>query len=266
MAYLLGIVRSILGGLWWWASLFAAYFFQAATFSDYPEFRDKINAEQTVFVMPPEVPLWALLVPFFLWVVARLAHKETMRYLRAGRVIFDKIFVEPVWKLWISNTQSVLMSSVVMVVKNSPYKTDSGNDIEDAWANVKLFDLDSKPLREHDWDYPRWVDNGPPYIGGFNHDLDFRTLKANRSPNRVTLFVKEFSGETASRLRGIDQSQGWKDPEHPIPPGDYLVRVTIMGKGLQEDAVQTFKLRNPGKSAVLEVSDIGCRIEKYWPQ
>jgi len=270
MAYVWGLVRSVSGGLWWWVSLFFAYFFQAATFSDYPKFRDAINAKQSAIVMPTDIPLWALVVPFVAWVVARLAHNEAMRYWRAGRVVFDKPLAHPAWHLYVMEGKQVkndvLMTSVSIEVKNIPYKSDSGADIEDAWVKIELFSpKDYKPLQS--WNYARWEDNEhPPYAGNyFKADQNFRTLKANRSPNRITVVVKQFMQPNASRLRGMEQTTGWKDNENPIPPGEYLVRLSIEGKGQQETAKYVFALKNPGEGKSLEVSAASQRIGTYWP-
>jgi len=191
-----------------------------------------------------------------------------MRYWRAGRIVFDRPQVHAPWNLtiqFVGGTKTDVMSSVTVDVRNVPYKADSGNDVEKAWAKIELFDLDSKPIQQ--WEFARWEDNKlPPQTQHqFIRDENYRTLNANRSPHRITIATKRLLETEAHRLRGEDQQNLWYDKSNPILPGEYFVRLTIDGKGLQEAAEYIFMLKNPGKDGVLEVREATQRIQRYWP-
>jgi hypothetical protein len=214
--------------------------------------------------MPSDVQWKVLFVLLLVFIIIRLGHREAMRYSKSARLIFDRPEVHAPWSLTGQTTE--IMSSVTINVRNVPYKTDGGNDVEAAWVRIELFDITSRPIQA--WDFARWEENKhPPYTGTpfYQHEENFRTLRANRSPNRITVATKRLLEEKADRLRGIDQTTNWMDQNNRIPPGEYFVRLTIEGGGLQESAQHVFMLRNPGKDRSLETYEATQPLQRYWP-
>jgi len=268
--YVQGLIRAIFGREIWLraAQVLVASYLGLGIFADYAGLRDKINAKLGFTLMPSTFPWNLLLLAFAGWLILRLAHKEAMRYWRAARIHFDKSQVHAPWILttqFVGGAKTDVMSSVTVDVRNIPYKTDSGDDVEKAWAKIELFDLNSKPIQM--WEFARWEDNKlPPQTQHqFIRDENYRTLSANRSPNRITIATKRLLEGEAYRLRGEDQQNFWYDKNNPILPGEYFVRLTIEGNGLQEPAEYVFMLKNPGRNKSLEVQDAIQSIQKYWP-
>jgi hypothetical protein len=140
MAYLRALFGAITGGVFWWLSLVLAYFFQVAAFSDYGKVRDAINSWQSMMALPAEPPLWLLVVPFMVWVIARLAHNEAMRHIRAAKIEFSAPFIEttPLYNRTIDDrgfttSKEVAFLSVVKIkASNIPHSYDDGKDVRHA--------------------------------------------------------------------------------------------------------------------------------------
>lgn len=271
-AYLWGVAKAIFAPGWLaWIGLLLAYILGIGFFSDYEKAKNTINHWQQVYVMPDTLPPWLIVFPFFVWAFLRLAHKEGMWHGRSARIVFDDLRVVPSWHLYVRDQHGnilsdEIMSAVTIAIRNSPQFSESGNDVEMAWARVELFNLNGKPIQ--DWDFARWEDNPqPPYSGSvfYSHDSNYRRLSSNRSPHLITIATKRLLDEYADRLRGIDQTTNWMDPQNRIPKGEFFARLTIDGKGLQKPAIHVFMLNNPGRDRELKAYKSEKSIPRYWP-
>ena len=271
MRYLIGLFRALfIHRMWWWVSLFVAYFVGAGIFKDYDKYRNFIDVRLGRSLMPDAIPLWWLVIPFFLWVIATLAHREAMRYWRSAQVVFGKPYrdrgtlSQHVTDMGAHGPRTLSKAlyefdAVKVHVHNIPYKSDEGKDIVDAWAKIELFDKDSTLVKS--WRDARWEDNKQP--GYANHPIDHypddqkvRTLSANGRPSILCIAIKPIDDEFAYPFRGEDQIlPDWRAKDIQIPRGNYLLRLTIGGKGLTEPAQCVFELENGGAKASLELRE-----------
>jgi hypothetical protein len=66
--------------------------------------------------------------------------------------------------------------------------------------------------------------------------------------------IKPIIDADAYPFRGVDQIEpDWRAKDIRIPPGHYLLRVTINGKGLITPAQRIFEFRNDGADKVIEL-------------
>jgi hypothetical protein len=275
MPYLWGLASSFFGGTWWWFSLVVAYIFGTAFVADYPKYRHVINSVQSLVVMPIDFPLWLVAAPLLVWAVARLAHREAMRRVRASRLIFSELRISStplfttVMKNGASARQQVAHIYIAKIdVRNTPYSYDSGNDVREAWVKVEFFDLNSKPIKS--WEYARWEQNEKPGYQGVPSDRylpewNFRRLSANGSANTIDIVTKQYEDSDCFPLRGADQREPeWKSKNDAIPPGEYLVRLQIHGSGMLRPALHCIYLKNPGRGGNLQVAATTKTVKQYW--
>jgi hypothetical protein len=278
VVYVVGLCRAIfVHGITWWFSLIAAYLFGLGIFEHYGKIREFINAATGRPLLPPDVPAWWVGIPFLLWIIASLAHSEAMRYWLAARVVFRAPYTvgHPLYSrlrdrdgnvVGLTGKKEIQLAKID--VANQPYRSDQGRDVAEAWAKVELFDLNSKPVIS--WEYPRWEENRKPGYG--DHPLDhfpdeqnLRNLAANGRWHTITIAHKAIGEENAYPLRGRDQLRpDWQAEDIEIPPGEYLLRLTIYGKGLMKPAAHVVLLENGGASGSLDISATREKIGPYY--
>jgi hypothetical protein len=268
-AYISEFAKSIFQhGAGWWGSLLATYILQIGVWAEYGAVHARINAWIGSAVMPASVPVWALIIPFLVWVIIAFAHDAAMREIISGHVVFSKPHraFSPLYARQLGGKSIILHEfyGVKVDVSNQPHSLGEGKDVVEAWAEVELFDGNSKPVIS--WLYPRWEDNKQP--GYADHPLDHypddqkvRTLSANGRPNTLCLALKPIKDEYAYSFRGEDQLQPeWKAQDKKIPAGTYLLRLTIHGKGLTRPAIRFFELEHAGANQPLEMRDTDRHI------
>lgn len=277
MRYFVGLFRSVFVGhnIWWWLSLALATVFGGLAIADYDRYRDGINGLVGRPLMPPSLPFSWVVLAFVLWLVASLGHREAMRYWRAARIVAGKPYgiSTPLYRTVRVNgapVQAEIQSYLTMVkvdISNNPFKPDEGKDITDAWGEVELFDLDSKPVTK--WLYPRWEENKQPGYG--DHPLDhfpdqenMRTLVANGRPHILCIAIKHVGDDFAYPIRGADQlREDWRSTDIKIPRGNYLLRLKVHGKGLQKPSGHMFLLENRGADGGIDLSETRKKIEAW---
>jgi hypothetical protein len=260
-------------GISWWLSLLVAYIFGIGVFSEYPQIKEAIDGVIGRPLMPPTVPFWWIAIPFLLWITGALAHREAMRSYRAARVLFGAPYVNisPLFAHSMDGSRHVIhnFSMAKVDVRNAPYRADDGKDVVDAWSEIEVFDLASRPIAS--WRYGRWEENNQPGYQGnptthYPDKENIRTLAANEKPHILCLAIKPFQDEEAYPIRGADQLKpGWRSDDVKLPRGQFLIRLRIHGKGLQAPAEKTFLLTNNGTNAVLDLADTTKKIHRYWP-
>jgi hypothetical protein len=207
-----------------------------------------------------------------------MAHKEAMRQMRAARIVFGSpyedegpLYARPIgpntgavtpnlrYRFWMAKIQ----------VSNQPYRSDDGRDIEEAWAEIEVFDSNYRCIRS--WSYPRWEENKKPGYGTnpvdhYPDSENVRTLTANQRPHILCIALKPIDDANAYPIRGADQLKSdWRSPELAFGPGRYLVRIRVYGKGLAKPAEQVIELENSGLGRGFDLSLSHKRIGTYWP-
>ena len=276
--YLSAFVRAVFGhGVWVrLAHIGAAAILGGGALADYTNLREKIDKSVGFELMPRAPTLWVLFGILAVSIIVRLAHSEAMRRWRAANIVFGKPYrvesplfrtdlipsagAEPVRQ----RTKVHDFYAVKVDVRNCPYKGDEGKDVGDAWSLFELFDLDLKHIAS--WREGRWEDNKQPGYG--NHPIDhypddqkIRTLSANGRPNILCVAIKPVADSNAYPFRGVDQIEpDWRAKDINIPPGNYLLRLTINGKGLVNPAQCIFEFRNEGANNPIELLETKKKI------
>ena len=272
MEYLRGLVKAVAGPGWaWWISLLFTYFLVGAgAYPNYPQVRDFIN--RAAPLMPEEFPVWMVLVPFMLWVVARLAHREAMAHSRAARIVFDEPYVQNFIPLFgtigTTRTQIGENDMAKIAVRNVPYDSASGRVIQDAFARFAMYDqrTGAKVL---EFDYPRWQENPKPgYFGNppdhIRDDWNRRDLQPSGDKSLLNFLIKTRGHDKAYGFRASSQLKPlWHDPDLAVPPGEYWGRLTVCGVGLREPAEQWFSVRIGGAGEPMAVEKSKAP-EKRW--
>ncbi len=280
LRYFLSLGRAVLSlNVWWWLLLAIGTVFGLGSVDKYPAIREYINFYFGMELMPENV--WHGLAALLLvWLVGGLLHRETMKRLRAARIIFDRPNIERSVPLYghVEKLVSIQLEEGIVVpervrsseiidrldivkigVRNNPYDLENGVDVRDAWITVALFDKSSNEKID-EFDYPRWMDNPKPGYDGnprdhYPHEWNFRTLAANASRNTVDLFVKSLDDEYAYGFTGKSQRKTkWKDEDRRIPTGGFLVRVKLNGFALLP-VVKWYHLENPGAGQGIEIQE-----------
>lgn len=268
MRYSLEFLRTLTSHrLGWWVSLGAAYIFQAGVFSDYKAARGRL---EPLTALPEEVPLWTFVIPFVLWVAGSLAHRETIRRMRAARLSFETAIQRnvPLFNNVVrdvagggSRLERVQVDSFDMakaIVVNEPYDLESGRDVEDAHTSAKFYDKASGKL-VLEFDYPRWSENPKTGYQGtptdhFPNDWNYRRLRGTGDKNSFDFAIKSVDDEFVYGFRGRSQLRNdWKEPSLTLPKGVYLCVLTVMGKGLRKAGEFRVILENRGAGSQLEV-------------
>lgn len=269
--YIIGFLRALgKHGIWWYFAFGFTYFIGIGFFVDYPIARAKINSWQPYFVMPEEFPLWLIVMPALLFVIAKLAHHEAMTYWRAARLVFEGPIIKRSVPLYVNHAILLCRHDIAaIVVKNCPYDSGAGKPVEAAYARVTFFDAHSEK-RILEFDYPRWCENPMPGYQGspsdhFPTDRNFRVLKPNESRNTIDFALKDIEDEYAYGFTGNSQMvQNWKVDRLKIPPGDYIMSIQVFGVGLQNQTPEWFLFTNPGKGGAIEVDQTRRKLGVRW--
>jgi hypothetical protein len=278
VAYMVGLTRALfVHGITWWFSLIIAYLFGLGVFDQYDKIRGTIDGTLGRPILPESVPAWWITIPFLIWVIAALAHKEAMRYWRAAFLLFGDPYVDfgplyrhvrdPYGKVINSAVQYYFYMAKVQI-SNSPYKADDGRDVLECWAEIEVFDQTCRRIVS--WRYPRWEENRQP--GYADHPIDLypdeenvRTLSANGRPSILCIALKPIDDELTYPIRGADQLlHDWRALDIQIPPGKYLTRLRVHGKGLKSPVERIYLLVNRGRGAPLDISIAAEKIVRQW--
>jgi hypothetical protein len=242
----------------------------------YGNLRDTINAVVGHDVMPDALTLWIGAGILGCTIIFRLGHIEAMRRLCASRLLFGVPYVssaplnmfEKDPTSGVKTFQGTLywFTAAKIHASNNPYKKDEGKDVEMAWSKIELYDLDSNYI--DGWQDGRWEDNEMPSWG--NNPPDYlpdkektRTLVANGRSNILCLAMKPIDDEFAYSLRGEDTaSMDWTINAKKIPPGKYLLYLSVDGKGLTKAATTTVLPINPGSGKELDVQQTRFKVRK----
>lgn len=278
-AYIWGFLGTLLGyGFIWWFSLIVTYFFGVGFFLDYPTARARINAWQNIYVMPESFPLWWIAVPFLLWVVMRIAHREGMRRWGAARLIFDSPYIDRDVPLfgWVAEPINMgpqkfrrdrIGSNDIakIIVRNYPYDSEHGRAIDDAYVEVIFYNRQNHNVVSK-FEFPRWEENPKPGYEGnpsdhFPFEWNWRSLKPNRARNTLNFALKSTKDEDAFGFRGRSQlDRHWKDPSLCVPPGDYLIKIVVMGTGMRKPVEKWLGFENPGADKRIKVYETRERV------
>ena len=105
---------------------------------EYSAHRDRINGLLGWQLMPDTVPFWWVAVPFLLWIIGAMAHKEAMRQMRAARIVFGSPYEDegPLYGTSINPVTGVVTRDLryrfwmaKIQVSNQPYRSDDSRDI-----------------------------------------------------------------------------------------------------------------------------------------
>jgi hypothetical protein len=157
MQYLGGFAVAIFRhGMVWWITLILAYFFGLGIFEDWPKVR-AVFMSWTHLDLPEQIPLWWVVLPLMTWLVVALAHREAMRRLYAGRVVFEEPQLLPDVPLYVSGRGQVGAIDIAYInVRNVPYDSISGKAIEHVYGSVSIYDAKWKHIKSVD--YLRWTE------------------------------------------------------------------------------------------------------------
>jgi hypothetical protein len=228
--------------------------------------------------MPEPFPLWLFLFLLIIWVVARLAHKEAMRHLKAARIVFDDLTIHRAVDLWGTvqfadgrreRVHQGLVDIASIKVRNVPYDGAEGKAAVDAFARMDFFDK-ATLKNVLSFDYPRWEGNPKPgyHVNPTDHYPDEwkrRTLPPSGEASRLDFMVKSIDAEVAFGFRGRSQLMPtWSDPRLRLPAGDYVAKLTIAGVNLRKPAEQWFSIDVGGAGRSFEVEKAKPIDTKRW--
>jgi hypothetical protein len=271
MQYLWGVVLAVAGPGWlWWITLALAYFFGIGFYNDYPVARDWAK-EVLGVILPENFQLWWIVVPFLLWVIARLAHREAMARLRAARIIFDEPYIDAFVPLWHRGTgQLVGENDIAKIrVRNVPFDGSRGLVVTDAYAFIEFYNATSLQLVLR-FDYPRWQENPMPAYGTNpgDHIVDEwnrRNLSPTGEAATLNFLVKTRSEGRAYGFRTRSQLLPlWHDRELELRSGNYLAKLTVAGVNLRRPAEQWLSVSVGGVDESLRVEKSTKPETKWW--
>ena len=262
--------------LYWWVSLAIAVYLGVGFGADYPIIRTWLSS--IGLNAPHEIAIAWIAFLFLFWLSASLVHKETLRSLRAGRIVIEDPAIlnsVPLYKYVMMNSGGGARLQVgendilYMIIRNKPYDMSNSREIKFAYCSVLVESLiDGKEIIQ--FDYPRWEDNPKPGYDGNpqDHYLDewrFRTLNPNGCPNRVDLIVKSRNEENAFGFRGRSQLKPkWHDEELTIPPGRYRIMFSISGYGMREPYLASYEFINNGAGKDMQIRRTDRGLTTQW--
>lgn len=247
MEYLKALGRAVAGPGWaWWISLLFTYFIVGAgAYPNYPAIRDFIN--RWVALMPEQFPAWLVVIPFLLWVIARLAHREAMARLRAGRIIFEEPYISSGVNMFARDGSGRILGQndiAKIQVRNCPYDGANGQCIRDAFASITFYDKATQRI-VLEVDYPRWQQNPKPgyHVNPVDHipdEWNRRDLRPSGERSTLNFLVKSRSEGAGYGFRTASQIRHplWHEAELELAPGDYYGRLVVAGVGLRKPAEQ----------------------------
>jgi len=268
--YLFNFFYSIFAerGIAWWCSLVIAYVFNIGWYAAYEQIRTELMSWPYFSWLPAQISFWWLILPFLIWVIAALAHKETMQRLRVGHVVFEgpNIYYD-VGQYNKEGNQVGKIDIAYLNIKNIPYNLLNCEAVNRAYGSVGIYD--SKWQHVKTVDYLRWPQGDLPGYQNppekrFNHEWNFRTLYPDSSGNRLDLFLKDKKDSDAYILRGLSQVKPlWKDPELAIPPGHYKVLVKVTGYPIKTPARLWLALEVSGANSSIRVTPLPSTVENW---
>lgn len=275
MYYLLGFLRALSGGRWWFVSVIIAAMLGVGFFRDeeYAAVRDQIANWLGYPVMPETLYLWWVVFVLVIWACGHLAHQEAMRYWRAAHLIFDEPYVDRNITLWTGPRdgprQPVGSNDIAkIVVRNMPYDGATGVSVEDAFARLEVYDPTSRKCVLA-FDYPRWQENQKPdpSVSSGRHldDWNRRRLRASGEKNTLNFLIKGIEDDCAYGFRGKSQYGLWRDQELKLPAGEYFAKLSVAGIGLRRPAIQWLSISVGGADRSIDVARARPLNLKRWP-
>jgi hypothetical protein len=258
----------------WFISLLVTYLIGGiGIWADYSAIRDSVNSAENFLTLPDKPQLWWAVLPLFTWLVASLAHRETMSRVQAANLVFDEPIISSIplfgeTKDLQGNPTKGLIDQpdlVKITVKNEPYDMSNGQDVFEAYCRVVVFNQKTKKI-VIEFDYPRWTENPKPGYQGvpsdrYQPEWNKRTLTANAEKNTIDFIIKSPSHDQAFGFKGASQLKyKWIEERLSIPKGQFLVRLQIFGKGLKFPSETWVSLTNGGEGKYLHVSSTQERI------
>lgn len=265
--YFAAFARAMFGGALWWLSLSISWLLGIGFFNEYPAVKKRLTDLLQVSLMPDAFPLWLLAALFLLWVVARLAHREAMRHLRAARVLFHEVATHRSVDLngWVpakdgslARVNLGLIDIASIKVSNSPYDGAEGKAVLDAFARIDIYDRGTRKT-VLSFDYPRWEGNPKP--GYHDHPRDHypddwnrRMLPPSGERHRLDFLVRNWNDGKTYGFRGRSQIKHlWSDTELQLACGEYIAKLTVSGAGLRQPAEEWLAI-SIGADGTLEVA------------
>lgn len=263
--------------IWAGVSILVALILGVGFAADYPIARNTLRGFGVE--LPAQINGTVIILALLVWLVFSLTDKETMRRLRAGRIIIEGPQILQNVPLYgnVMHSQGLRRERVsdndiiYAVVKNQPFEMSNGKDIERAFGSISITNLkDGKEIVK--FDYPRWMDNEKPGYQNnpsdrYVDDWNFRTIYSNGSPNRLDLIVKNRDQDNAYGFRGPSQLlDNWHDNELTIPPGRYKIMLTLSGKGMREPYLACYEFINHGKGKLPDIRRTDKGLTTQWLQ
>lgn len=246
MRYIREFLKTIIShGLRWWGSLIIAWIAGAGLFSSSVSVFIRTN---TGLDVPDQFPASWIVATLLLWLIASSVHREVMRKLNAGRIVFDQPFIKhdvPLYATIGINRVLVATNDLVSIgVRND---MSAGKEIEQAFCSVEVYRNEGAKLL--DFEYPRWSENSKPGYEGspsdrFPPEWNHRDLAAHGGRNEIDFIVRPHDQEMAYGFKGASQRmEKWCDSGLAIPLGNYSVRLKIQGVGMIEPAETWVRVR-----------------------
>ena len=283
MRYFLEFISALFGQGWSRIGLVVACLLGVGIAADYSIARHTLGAIGVN--LPEQFNVLFIFMPLLVWLSVSLAHKETLRRLRAGRIVLDDPVIHPNVPLSVKindptqgkvRVQTGKNDIVYVIVRNKPHEMSDGIEIKKAYGSVAIFNLTGAVGQLIDgeeiikFDYARWTYNDKPGYEGsppdrYPDEWNFRTLEPNNSPNRLDLILKTRNEDKAFGFRGQSQLiHDWHDIRLALDPGRYVVRLSIMGTGMTEPYIAHYELINPGVGGELGIWRIDKGITTPW--
>ena len=249
----------------WYASLVVAYMLGIGVFADYANVRDRINAVQSLIELPNEFPIWLVIIPFLVWVIASTAYRDTIRANRQPRLIFDEPVAhavpltaedaDPTGAKKLS-TKLIILGSIA--VRNNPLNREEGRQARDAHATVEFYSAsDGSLLRS--MKYPRWTDNDKPRpdstptympMPRYKVEWNFRTIEPNNAANNIDFVLKDTdSREIFGFMGSSQQNRWWQAPGWSLGERKMRIRIIIEASGMERPAETELYLTDLGPGA-----------------
>lgn len=261
----------------WWVPPALAILFGFGVAEDYLKVRQALLPWWPT--LPTDFPGTLVTILILLWLVFSLIHKETLRQLRAGRVVLEEPQIledVPLYeKIAIAGgemmaSRQVTTNDILYVqVKNEPYDITNGEKMDRTYGSVIVTDLSSSKeiLR---FDYPRWMENEKPGYSGnpsdrFLDDWRYRTLHPNASRNRLDLVVKSIDEDNAYGFSGSSQLKGnWHEPSLAIPRGRYRLDLILSWNGMREPYKASYEFINNGSQQRMTIRRTDKGLSTQW--